>query len=302
MTTKLPALSLAAIPGRRVKTLELTKEIEARGFAGIYGPSLGDSMAMCQSVANVTESIPVGTSVINMYARNVADYAQTAAYLHEVTEGRFNWGIGVSHAPSNDRLGVTTGKPLTDTRNFVEAVRGAKRIGDLPPIILAAMRDKMVALAAEIGDGMVFANAARSAFPGTLERMRATNDVADDFFIGGMIPTCISDDRDAAAAVNRKTLVMYVGLPNYRHYWRDNGYEEEMNAIEAALEAGDRDAVPGLMTDEWLADCTLFGSASEVRDGLEAWYDAGLTTPILVPSSAEGGQFKAFEEMFALFE
>ena len=66
------------------------------------------------------------------------------------------------------------------------------------------------------------------------------------------------------------------------------------------MAAGDRDAVPGLMTDEWLSDCTLYGSATEVVEGLEAWYDAGLTTPILVPSSASGGQMQAFEELFAV--
>jgi len=39
-----------------------------------------------------------------------------------------------------------------------------------------------------------------------------------------------------------------------------------------------------------------------VLEGLEAWYDAGMKTPILVPSSAAGGQMKAFEEMFAMFD
>ena len=293
-----PALSLAAVPGRRAATLELAKEIERRGYAGIYCPSFGDGLGLCQALALVTETIPFGTSIANMYTRHVADYAQTASFIHETSGGRFRFGIGVSHAPMNDRLGVATGRPLADTREFVEELRAQKRIGDLPPIVLAAMRDKMCALAAEIGDGMVFANSARSALAGTLERWPDPG--RDDFFIGGMIPTCISDDREAAAAVNRRTLTMYVGLPNYRNYWKDAGYREEMEAIEAALAAGDRDAVPGLMTDEWLSDCTLYGSATEVVEGLEAWYDAGLTTPILVPSSASGGQMQAFEELFAV--
>ena len=293
-----PALSLAAVPGRRAATLELAKEIERRGYAGIYCPSFGDGLGLCQALALVTETIPFGTSIANMYTRHVADYAQTASFIHETSGGRFRFGIGVSHAPMNDRLGVATGRPLADTREFVEELRAQKRIGDLPPIVLAAMRDKMCALAAEIGDGMVFANSARSALAGTLARWPDPG--RDDFFIGGMIPTCISDDREAAAAVNRRTLTMYVGLPNYRNYWKDAGYREEMEAIEAALAAGDRDAVPGLMTDEWLSDCTLYGSATEVVEGLEAWYDAGLTTPILVPSSASGGQMQAFEELFAV--
>jgi hypothetical protein len=34
---------------------------------------------------------------------------------------------------------------------------------------------------------------------------------------------------------------------------------------------------------------------------VEAWFDAGIKTPILVPSSAEGNQMKAFDELFAAF-
>ncbi len=94
---------------------------------------------------------------------------------------------------------------------------------------------------------------------------------------------------------------MYLGLPNYRNYWREAGYVEEMAAVDAELDKGDRAALPGLMTDRWLNDCTLHGSVSEVREGLERWYAAGVTTPILVPSSTSGGQLKAFEELIAAF-
>ena len=294
---QLPALSLAAVPSRRVRTIELAKEIESRGFAGIYCPSLGDALGLCLSMAHETSTIEFGTSIVNIYARNVIDYAATASYINEIAEGRFRMGIGVSHAPANKQLGVNPGKPLGDIRDFVETMRAQPRIS-LPPITLATMRDKMIATAAEIGEGMVFANAARSAMPGSLERMP---DVSDDFWIGNMIPTCISNDREAAAAVNRKTLQFYVSLPNYRNYWKQYGYREEMEAVEAALAAGDRKAIPGLLTDEWLSDVTLYGPADEVLDGLQAWYDTGLKTPILVPSSASGGQFEAFDEVFALF-
>jgi len=296
--TELPALSLAAVPSRRGRTIELAKEIESRGFAGIYCPSLGDALGLCLSMAHETSTIEFGTSIVNIYARNVIDYAATASYINEISEGRFRMGVGVSHAPANKQLGVNPGKPLGDIREFVETMRNQPRI-TLPPITLAAMRDKMIATATEIGEGMVFANAARSAMPGSLKRMPQ---VDDDFWIGNMIPTCISDDRDAAAAVNRKTLQFYASLPNYRNYWKQNGYQEEMEAVEAALAARDRDAIPGLLTDEWLSDVTLYGSAAEVREGLQAWYDTGLKTPILVPSSASGGQFEAFQEVFDLFD
>ena len=47
--SRMPALSLAAVPGRRKATIELATEIENRGFSGIYGPSLGDAMALMES-------------------------------------------------------------------------------------------------------------------------------------------------------------------------------------------------------------------------------------------------------------
>lgn len=301
MATKLPALSLAAVPGRRRATLDLAREIERRGFAGIYCPSFGDGVGLCEALALSTERIRFGTSIANIYLRHVQDYAQTAALVHELSGGRFAFGIGVSHGPALDRMGVKAGAPLADTRAFVAGLRAAPRVGELPPIVLATLRKKMVALAGEIGDGMVFANAARSHMPVSLGALPAAKANDPSFFIGDMIPTCISDDEAAAAAVNRKTLIGYVSLPNYRNYWREAGYVDEMNAIEKAIAARNFDEVPKLMSDRWLSDVTLYGSVRRVREGLEAWYDAGVRTPILVPSSAVGNQIKAFEEMFACF-
>ena len=299
--TQMPAISLAAVPGRRKATIELAQEIEKRGFSGIYGPSLGDSMALCEALALATNEITFGTTIMPIYFRQVTDFAQTASFIHEVSDGRFRFGIGVSHAPALKSRGISAGKPLTDTRNFVEELRAVPRAGELPPIVLATLRKKMIALSEEISEGMVFANGARSHMKESLATLSPAARDNEDFFIGDMIPTCINDDVEAAKAVNRKTLTSYAMLPNYRNYWKEAGYEEEMTAIERAVEAKEFDKVPALLSDKWLADTTLFGSASAVREGVEAWFDTGVRTPILVPSSANGGQMKAFEEMLAIF-
>lgn len=298
----MPAVALAAVPKRRRATLELAREIETRGFTGIYCASFGDAMGLSLSIAQVTDRIPFGTSIANLYMRHPSDYAQSAAMIHELSGGRFRFGVGVSHGPVHRRAGIQAGKPLSDMREFVTKVRDVQRIGELPPIVIAGLRTKMVALAAEIGEGVVFANASCTHLPTSLSALPESKRNHDDFFIGNMIPTCISDDLKAAAAVNRKTLMMYLGLPNYRNYWKEAGYREEMEAVEAALDAGARERLPELMTDRWLSDCTLYGPPSRVLDGLEAWYATGLRTPILVPSSAIGNQMKAFEEFFSLFE
>ena len=52
-----------------------------------------------------------------------------------------------------------------------------------------------------------------------------------------MIPKCISDDIEAAKADNRRTLAHYTLLPNYRNFWKEAGFVEEMNAIEELMEA-----------------------------------------------------------------
>ena len=295
-----PAVSLAAMARRRHATLEAAREIERLGFSGIYCPSFGDGVGLCEALALQTKDIPFGTAIANIYTRHAFDYAQTVTFIHEVSRGRFRFGIGVSHEPVNVRLGLRTGKPLADVRRFVDDLRkGAQRWGDLPPIVLATLRKKMVELAGEVAHGAVWANAARSHMKTSLSFLAESTD--DAFFIGNMIPTCISDDRQAAAAVNRKTLTGYVMLPNYQNYWIEAGYADEMRAIQRALAAGEHDKVPGLMSDTWLSDCTLYGTVAEVREGVEAWYDAGVRTPILVPSSASGGQMQALQELFAAF-
>ncbi len=300
-TTGLPAVALAAVAGRRGATLELAREIERRNFSGIYCASFGDGLGLCGALAQATQRIRFGTAIANLYTRHPSDYAQSAAFIHEVSGGRFVFGVGVSHGPVHQRLGVQAGRPLAEMRRFVEQVRAEPRVGALPPIVVAALRRGMVALGGELGDGIVFANAARSHMHQSLAALPAARANDPSFFVGNMIPTCIADDRDAAKAVNRKTLTGYAMLPNYRNYWKEAGYVEEMEAVEKALASGQRDRVPGLLSDRWLADTTLFGTAAEVREGVESWLAAGVSTPILVPSSAVGNQLKAFEELFQGF-
>ena len=298
-----PAHSFAAIAGRRRATLDLAQEIERRGFAGLYCPSFGDALGLCEALALMTQSIQFGTSIVNIYTRHPQDYAKTACLIHELAAGRFRFGIGVSHAPVNAHYKVKTGKPTEDVRRFVEELRaGAEGAGELPPIVLAALRRPMVRLAGEIADGAVWANAARSHMAVSLEALKPEQRTSERFFVGNMIPTCISDDRAAAAAVMRKTLRGYAALPNYQNYWIEAGYEQEMRDVQQALAARDADALARAMSDRWLRDVTLFGPVAEVREGFDAWLAAGVKTPILVPSSISGGQMKAIEELVRAFD
>ena len=301
MTPK-PAVGLVAVAGRRRATLEMAQRLEREGFAGIYCPSPGDGLALCEALALATREIPFGTSIANIYTRHPFEYAQTAAVIHELSSGRFRFGIGVSHGPTHERLGLHAGKPLDDVRRFVrDVVALAPQVGGLPPIVLATLRRRMVELAGEVAQGAVWANGARSHMAASLRHLPASARNDGAFFIGNMVPTCIDDDRAAAAAVLRRTLASYVRLPNYQNYWIEAGYEEEMLAIRGALARGEAQRVPELMSDRWLRDVTLFGSVAQVREGVEAWLATGVRTLIAVASSTRGGQMVALEELIQAF-
>jgi alkanesulfonate monooxygenase SsuD/methylene tetrahydromethanopterin reductase-like flavin-dependent oxidoreductase (luciferase family) len=87
MPEPLPALSLVAVPGRRRMTLDLAAEAERRGFAGLYVPSIFGNMAQCTALALATERIALATAISPIYARTVEDFAQSAAFIHEVSGG-----------------------------------------------------------------------------------------------------------------------------------------------------------------------------------------------------------------------
>lgn len=295
----LPALSLIASPSKRQALLDLATQAERRGFAGLAVSGVAGNLALCGSLAHVTSKISFWTSIQPIYLSNPSEVAATAGHLNEVSNGRFRLGLGVSHAPTLDRIGLVAGKPLSDIRNYVAAIRAAQRSNEvMPPILLATLRDRMLDLAVEIADGALWANASLAHTPTQLARIPTERRSAMQ--LATMVPTVIDDDIDAARALQRRTMAVYVTLPNYRNYWRGAGYAEEMDAIEAAIANKDRGASAAAMSDRWLDDCTISGSADRVRDRLDAWHAIGVT-PIAVMSSTTGGQAKAIRELFDIY-
>jgi alkanesulfonate monooxygenase SsuD/methylene tetrahydromethanopterin reductase-like flavin-dependent oxidoreductase (luciferase family) len=142
MPETLPALSLVAPPGRRRAVLDLAREIERRGFGGIFVPSFFSSVAQCSALALATKRIRLATVIAPIHARTVEDFAQNAAYIHEISGGRF---IGIAYTPSNIRMGVMPGKPFGDLRAFIARLRGYEgsarcRRSSWPPCVLGWSR------------------------------------------------------------------------------------------------------------------------------------------------------------------
>jgi alkanesulfonate monooxygenase SsuD/methylene tetrahydromethanopterin reductase-like flavin-dependent oxidoreductase (luciferase family) len=298
-----PAVSMVAPAKKRHAILELARRAEELKFAGIACPSLGATMGLCVSLAHSTNEIKFWTSIQPIYYSHAIEMANTAAHIHEVSNGRFALGLGVSHGPVIDRLGATTATPLADIKNYLATMKAQERFsGDLPPIYLAALRNKMMQLASEISNGAIWANASRKSIATQIALLPDSK--RSNMFLANMIPTVISDDVEAARAIHRKTLVGYVTLPNYRNYWRACGYGEQIDAFEKILSESAKESrnteIISAMDNEWLDDCTISGDVDTVRERLYGWSQIGVL-PIAVMSSTSGGQAQAISQLFDAF-
>lgn len=296
-----PSIAMAALPGRRHTAIELAQKIEANGFSGIYASARGYNLEFSLSLAHSTSEIHFGTSIAPIYFRSPRSYAETVSYIHEVSGGRFRFGIGVSHEAVLKSMGLSGGKPLGDTRSFVEHLQAASDVGPLPPIVLAALRGRMIALAGEIADGLIFANGARSHMRSSFASLPEDKRDSDMFMRGCMTPTVVADDVDAARARAKQVVSHHLVLPAYRAYWREAGFVEDVDLIEAAIRQNDTASLSKTISDRFIADIAIFGTATQVRDQVDAWHDVGINNLILVPSSIAGNQFRAIEEVLAAF-
>ena len=288
---------------KRHAILALARRAEELKFAGIACPSLGATMGLCVSLAHSTNEIKFWTSIQPIYYSHAIEMANTAAHIHEISNGRFALGLGVSHGPVIDRLGATTATPFADIKNYLATMKAQERFsGDLPPIYLAALRNKMMHLASEISNGAIWANASRKSIAAQIAQLPDSK--RNNMFLANMIPTVISDDVEAARAIHRKTLVGYVTLPNYRNYWRACGYGEQIDAFEKILSESAKESrnaeIISAMDNEWLDDCTISGDVDTVRERLYGWSQIGVL-PIAVMSSTSGGQAQAISQLFDAF-
>lgn len=282
-----PYIFIRDIPGRREDLLNVAFEAERRGFPGVMSPSTGDNLALLFAVLERTERITVGTGIANIYTRHPTEMASASSMMEELHPGRFILGIGVSHPPTHQRLGVDTGRPLGDTRRYVEAMREYWGDAARPKLMLAALRDRMTRLAGEISEGAMWANGVRSHMSHSLAQL--PDGVPDDFIVSNVVPVAVNANRDAARERVRQALINYLRLVNYQNYYVEAGYHEEVEMARQAIEAGDdHDGVLNAISDVMVHDIAVYGTPEDVRAGFQSWLDTGMTHMAL---SITGGDY-----------
>ena len=293
-----PYIFIRDMPGRREDLMAVAQEAERRGFPGVMAPSSGDNLALLFAVLERTERIVVGTGIANIYTRHPSEMASASSMMEELHPERFILGIGVSHPPTHQRLGVDTGRPLGDTRRYVEEMDAIWGDAARPKLMLAALRDRMTALAGEISDGVMWANGVRSHMTHSLAQL--PDGLSDDFIVSNVVPVAVDEDRGAARERVRRALINYLQLVNYQNYYIEAGYAEEVERARQAIQAGDADGVLGAISDAMVDDITVYGTPEDVRAGFQSWVDTGMTHMAL--SAAGGDYFESVKILMDAFE
>lgn len=213
------------------------KQVEGLGFGAIWVPeTVGrEPFALMGVLSSATRRIGLGTSIASIYARDAVTTKAAAMTIHEASGGRFVLGLGVSHPHLVTKLrGHDYDKPVTVMSEYLAAVRAAPYRGPAAPgageapVLIAALRERMLRLAARAADG---------AFPYLVgaERLAWMRGIVDDEatragrprpFLAVTLPVVHSADPAAGRTAARNYLAPYLRTPNYHASWRAQGLEE----------------------------------------------------------------------------
>jgi probable F420-dependent oxidoreductase len=168
----------------------------------------------------------VATGIASIYARDANAMAAAQRTLAEQSGGRFLLGLGVSHAPMVEGVrGHEYGKPVATMRAYLERMRQAPYAAvppaSEPPVVLAALGPRMLALAAEMTQGAHPYNVTPE------HTARAREIMGKDAWLCVEQKLILETAASRAREIGRASLGFYMQLPNYRNNWKRLGFSEE---------------------------------------------------------------------------
>jgi probable F420-dependent oxidoreductase len=252
-------------------------ELEAWGYGTLWIPeAIGrDPFALIGYLAARTEKLVLATGIANIYARDAVTMRAVRETLGEATQGRFVLGLGVSHAPMVSGLRKHEyGKPIETMRGYLEAMAAATYVGPTPaepaPIVLAALRPKMLGLSREATRG------AHPYFVPPEHTARAREILGKDAWLCPEQMVVLETDASKARAIARQNMQIYLGLPNYRNNLKTLGF------TDADLDNGGSDRVVDAIV--------AWGDEKVIADRIQAHVDAGADHVCIQSFPSDGGR------------
>src|SRR4051794_34445579 len=241
----------------------------------------------------------LGTSIVPVYTRGPATLAMCAATMAAAAPGRFVLGLGSSSDVIVERWNAMSfDRPyhrVRDTVRFLQAALSGEKVTETyetfavkgfrlglvpdqpPPILVAALRSGMLRLAGREADGAIVnwlsADDVRTVAP-------YVHEGGPDKEIAARIFVAPTTDADAARGVAKFAIAAYMTVPVYRAFHEWVGRTEALQPMWDAWEAGDRKAAVASIPDKVADDLVVHGSPEQCREKLQAYVDAGITTPV----------------------
>jgi probable F420-dependent oxidoreductase len=213
-------------PSGRVK--EAARELEELGYGAIwFGEAAGrEALTHAALLLGATEKIVIATGIANIYARDPVAMAAGQKTLAEAYPNRFLLGLGVSHAPLVEQLrGHEYDKPIPRMRAYLDAMDQAPFRSVAPaekaPRVLAALREKMLRLAAQKADGAHPYNVTPE------HTARARKILGSGKLLCPEQAVALETDPAKARKLGREFLDLYLKLPNYTNNLLWLGFAEE---------------------------------------------------------------------------
>jgi probable F420-dependent oxidoreductase len=238
---------------------EFSQRLEQLGYSALWLPeAVGrDPFSMLGYLAGQTERLVLATGIANIYARDPMLMNAIHNTLGDLAAGRFILGIGVSHGHLVSGVrGHEYGKPLSTMRNYLEEMQSAlfmaRKPGEAAPILLAALRPRMLELSSTAAQG------AHPYFVPPEHTARAREILGSGPMLCPEQMVLLETDASKARAIARKNMEIYAGLPNYRNNLKWLGFEDSDfengcsdRLVDAIVVWGDENAVATRIQEHW---------------------------------------------------
>jgi alkanesulfonate monooxygenase SsuD/methylene tetrahydromethanopterin reductase-like flavin-dependent oxidoreductase (luciferase family) len=170
---------------------------------------------------------------------------------------------------------VTFSGDYFQLRNFRLRVEMGERA---PKIVLGALGESMLRLGGEIADGVLLNYLPASYVPTCVAFVRRGGDatIYANIHVG-------LGDRETAVDTARYDLFSYAVVDAYANNFTAAGFGDEVAAIRAAHQAGDRQAALAAVSDRMVDSIDVVGDETLVADTITAYRRAGVDVPVIFP-------------------
>jgi probable F420-dependent oxidoreductase len=244
----------------------------------------------------------LGTAIVPAFTRSPACFAQCVASLADAAPGRFAIGIGSSSNVIVERWnGVPFVEPYKKVRDVVRFLRDAfegdkvSKVYDTfevqgfrlgvrpehkPPILVAALREGMLRLAAREADGAIINWLSPTDVTKVAGVVKAAA-AGEEKEIVARIFVCPSENTAVVREAGRYAIAAYLNVPVYAsfHDWLGRG--EQLRPMWDAWKAGDRKAALAAIPDSLVDELIVHGSPASCRATIQSYFDNGVTTTSL---------------------